>query len=40
MGKLSVIFLGTNAALEVQNRVQFAWAKTEGAAVIATKMKS
>ena len=27
-GKLRVIFLHTNAALEVQNRVQFAWAKS------------
>ena len=26
--KLRVIFLHTNAALEVQNRVQFAWAKS------------
>ena len=28
MGKLRVIFLQTNAVLEVQCRVQFAWAKS------------
>ena len=28
MGKMRVIFLHKNAALGVQNRVQFAWAKT------------
>ena len=28
-GKLRVIFLHTNAAFDVQNRVQFAWAKTQ-----------
>ena len=31
MRKLPVFFLHTNAALEVKNRVQFAWAKSQHA---------
>ena len=31
--KLRVFFLNTNAALEVKNRVQFAWAKYESLAL-------